>query len=187
MAILSRCFLLRSVKKMKKCLIVLAALIIGVSANAFAAGDAKIGYLDSQSAAIQSQWGKKIAENIKHETQKLQTELEEKSKTLKTAYDEFEKKKDVMDQKAKDKKQKELQEMFADGQKQASDASAKLQDMRAQALKPIYEKMREIVEKIGKDEKYTVILEKSNVHYIGNDKDDLTKRVAGELDKSTPK
>ncbi len=42
-----------------------------------------------------------------------------------------------------------------------------------------------MVQKIGKDEKYDLILEKSSTVYF-NEKDEITKQVAKELDKLPP-
>jgi outer membrane protein len=174
---------------MKMCfrLIILAAFIVGVSSNALAAGGAlKIGSFDLNGAAIESQWGKKVTEDLKREQGKLATELEEKGKIFKAAKDEFDKKRDVMDEKAKAKKGKELQEMATDLEKLAQESSGRLQQTANQLKKPLFDKIHEIVTKIGKDDKYDFIIEKTSLHYIGNDKDDLTKRVAAELDKSSP-
>lgn len=175
---------------MKKCfrLVLLAVLIIGVSAPAFAAGGSlKIGYVDANAVAIQSQWGKKLAEDIKKESDRMAAELDEKGKVVKSAFDEFDKHKDVMDTKARDKKQKELQEMYTEAQKQASESSAKLNQMRSQMTKPLFEKILEIARKIGRDDKYDFILDKNAVLFSASDKDDLTKRLVTDVDKESPK
>jgi outer membrane protein len=174
---------------MKMCfrLVLLAAFIVGVSANAFAAGGAlKIGSFDLNGAAIESQWGKKVTEDLKKEQGRLAGELDEKGKAFKLAKDDFDKKRDVMDEKNKAKKQKELQEMATDLEKLAQESSGKLQQIANQLKKPLFDKIHEIVTKIGKDDKYDFIIEKTSLHFIGSEKDDLTKRVAAELDKSTP-
>jgi outer membrane protein len=171
---------------MNKCfrLIILAAFIVGISTNVYAAGGTpKIGFFDTNAVALQSQMGKKIVEDLKREQEKLAAELEEKGKAFKTAKDEFDKKRDVMDEKAKSKKQKELQDMAADLEKTASESSAKFNQIRSQAQKPLFDKMNEIVNRIAKEDKFDFIFEKGSLHYA-SDKDDLTKRIAGEMDKS---
>ena len=47
--------------------------------------------------------------------------------------------------------------------------------------------MREVANKIGRDEKYDFIIEKNSLYFEGNEKEDLTKRIAAELDKSSSK
>ncbi len=53
-------------------------------------------------------------------------------------------------------------------------------------MAPLFKKMSEIANKIGKDEKYDFIFEK-NALVVANEKDDLTSRVVTELDKTSPK
>jgi outer membrane protein len=174
---------------MKMCfrVILLAAFIVGVSATAFAADKVlKIASFDLNGAAIESQWGKKVTEDLKKEQARLAGDLDEKGKAFKAAKDDFDKKRDVMDEKNKVKKQKELQDMATDLEKQASESSAKLQQTANQLKKPLFDKIHEIVTKIGKDDKYDFIIEKTSLHFIGSDANDLTKRVSAELDKSAP-
>jgi outer membrane protein len=173
---------------MKKCfqLILLAAFIVSVSGQALGA-EVKIGFFDTNAVAMQSQWGKKIVDDLKKEQEKLAAELEEKGKAFKAAKDDFDKKREVMDEKTKGKKQKELQDMATDLEKTASESSAKFNQLAAQAKKPLFDKIGEIVNKIGKDEKYDFIFEKATMHFAGNEKNDLTKRIASELDKDSPK
>ena len=168
--------------------LLVAAGILGLSINANAAGGSlKIGYFDANGAGSQSQWGKRVIEELKKDQDKYTGELDAKGKTVKAASDEFEKKKDVMDERARLKKQKELQDMMADLQKSANESNQKFNEERSRALKPLYDKMLEIVNRIGKEDKYDYILEKAAVVFSGSDKDDLTKRIAAELDKSAPR
>lgn len=163
------------------------ALIFGLSAVSFAAGGSpKIGYIDTNGAAMQSNWGKRVVDDIKREQEKLAADLDNKGKAFKAAKDEYDKKRDVMDEKAKTRKQKELQEMAAELEKAASEASQQFNKDAAEKRGPIGDKIREIVQKIGRDDKYDFILERSAVVFA-TDKDDITRRVASELDKSAPK
>jgi Skp family chaperone for outer membrane proteins len=101
-----------------------------------------------------------------------------------TAKDEYEKKKDGMDVKARTNKEKELSEMYAELQKIRSESSSKLNEEASAARAPILKKVREVANKIGKEGNYDFIIEKGVLYFTGNDKDDLTKRIASELDKS---
>ncbi len=163
------------------------AIIFGLSTSAFAAGGSlKLGYFDANGVAMQSQWGKKIIDDLKKEQERLSSELDEKGKAFKTAKDEYDKKRDVMDEKAKTKKQKELQDMAGELEKLASDSSAKFNKHAGEVKAPLFQKISEIVNKIARDDKYDYIFEKGSLHYA-SDKDDLTKRIVSELDKSSPK
>lgn len=190
MAIFGRSFLLRSIKVMKKCFawtLLAAGIIFGLTVNGFAASsNPKIGYFDANSVAAQSLWGKKVIEDLKREQERLSNALDEKGKTFKAAKDEYDKKRDVMDEKTRNRKQKELQDMAMELEKLANESSQKFNKDAADAKAPLFEKIGEIVRKIGKDEKYDFIFEKGSLHFA-SEKDDLTKRIISELDKSSPK
>ncbi len=161
-------------------------IIFGLSMNAIAASGPKIGYVDIQGAVLQSHWGKRVADDLKKDKDRLSAQLDVKGKAFKVAQEEFSKKSSIMDEKARLRKQKELQDMAAELQKTLSDSNQKLNDDRTQALRPIHEKIGEIIRKIAAEDKYDFIIEKGALVH-GNSKDDLTKRVTAELDKGAPK
>ena len=162
-------------------------ILFGLTTGAYAAsGNLKIGYVDTEGAAGQSQWGKRIGEDLKREMEQLNNEVEQKGRAAKAAFDDFDKKKDVMDQKARDRKQRELQQMAADLERLKAESRAKYNKQLNDAVNPISQKVREIIIKIGKDDKYDYIIEKAAVPFA-NEKDDITRRVAAELDKTAPR
>ncbi len=160
--------------------------IFGLSMNASAASGPKIGFVDIQGAILQSNWGKRVADNLKKEQEKLSSELDQKGQSFKAAQEEFSKKSSLMDEKARARKQKELQDMAAELQKALSESNQRLNADRAQALRPIQDKIGEIMRKVAADDKYDFIIEKGALVY-GNSKDDLTRRLASELDKNAPR
>lgn len=159
------------------------ALVFCVNAVA-AGGSLKIGYVDVTGAASQSQWGKKVTDDLKKEQERLGSAVEVKKQAFVTARDDYEKKKDVMDEKARTRKQKELQDMYSELEKLASESSTKWNDQAKAVREPIFKKIMEIANKIAKDEKYDFVIEKSAL-IVGNDKDDITPRVVSELDKTS--
>jgi len=161
---------------------------LAFSVNAVtAAGSLKIGYFDLQTAITQSETGKKFLQEMKSEEDKLTSQLEQKGRAFMSAKDEYDKKKDVMDEKTRGRKEKELSDMYTEVQKMRSESTAKLQEEANAARAPIIKRVKEITDKVGKDDKYDFIFEKSVVYFAGNEKEDLTKRIAAELDKSPPK
>ncbi|MGO9021397.1 MAG: OmpH family outer membrane protein [Syntrophobacteraceae bacterium] len=175
-------------KRFFGCILVAAAIVLAFSVNAVtAAGSLKIGYFDLQAAITQSETGKKFLQGMKSEEDQLSSVLEQKGRAFMSAKDEYEKKKDVMDEKARSRKEKELTDLYTEVQKIRSESSAKLQEQANAARAPIIKRVKEITDKIGKDDKYDFIFEKSVVYYAGNEKEDLTKRIAAELDKSPPR
>jgi Skp family chaperone for outer membrane proteins len=175
-------------KRFFGCVLVAAGIALAFSVNAVAAGGPlKIGYFDLQTAIMQSDTGKKFLEEMKKEEDSLSSALEQKGRAFMTAKEEYEKKKDAMDEKARGRKEKELTDMYAELQKMRSESSAKLNEQASAARAPILKKVRDVASKIGRDEKYDFIIEKSVLYFEGNEKEDLTKRIAVELDKSSSK
>ncbi len=158
----------------------LGAIILFSTTTTWAASP-KIGVVDAVAALQQSQWGKAATEELKKQAEKMDADLDQKQKTFAGARDEFDKKKDVLDQKSKTKKEQELRDMQQEGQKYLMDSKGKLNDLQAALAK----KVHEVVEKLAKEEKYDFIFEKTGLVYA-TDKDDITKQVAKELDKLPP-
>lgn len=163
-----------------------AAFSLMLAPAAWAAG--KIGYFEMQRVIAESKLGKKTSDDLKRQTDATKADVEAKGKAFKAARDEFDKKKDVMDDKAKAKKIKELQDMQAEGEKLLSDAQQKISKLSQDVQKPFYDKVLEVVRKIGRDEKYDMIFERemAGLVYV-NEKDDLTKQIIDEVDKGGPK
>jgi len=175
-------------KRFFGCVVVAAAIILALSVNTVtAAGSMKIGYFDLQAAITQSETGKRFLQDMKSEEDKLSGALEQKGRALMTAKEEYDKKKDVMDEKTKSRKEKELSEMYTEVQKMRSESTAKLQEQANAARAPILKRVKDITDKIGRDDKYDFIFEKSVLYFAGSEKEDLTKRIAAELDKSPPR
>jgi len=173
---------------MKRFILLAAGITLVFSVNAFAAGGAgKIGYFDIQTAITQSETGKRVIEEMKKEEERLGGALEQKMRAFTAAKEEYDKKKDVMDEKGRGRKEKELTDMYTELQKTRSESSAKFNEQKNTAMAPLIRKVNDIARKIGADEKYDFIFEKGVVYYSGNEKEDLTKRITAELDKSSLK
>lgn len=175
---------------MKKVFVRFLLLFSGFSmictASALAAG--KIGYFDMPVVLQESKWGKKTAEDFKRQQETIKADVDVKAKAFKAAKEEFDKKKDVMDDKAKGKKIKELQDMQAEGEKILMESNAKLNKLTQDLRGPLVDKIIEIVKKIGKDSDYDYIFERETAGLVfATDKDNVTRRVIEELDKVSPK
>lgn len=163
--------------------LVVAAITLAFCVQATAAGG-KIGYLDITGAMAQSQWGKRITDDLKKQEESLSGVVQQKNQAFVTAKDEYLKKRPVMDEKAKSKKEDELRGMAEELQKLASDSQSKWNEQKSAAMAPLYKKVVEIASKIAKDDKYDFILDKSAIVF-GETKEDITSKVVSELDRSS--
>jgi len=76
--------------------------------------------------------------------------------------------------------------MYQEFQKLSAEASGKFEQLQAGMRQKALEALRKVVEKIGKEEKYDYIFERSAVVYVSSEKDDISQRVITELDKLSP-
>lgn len=166
-------------------------LIIGVVMfySGFARADSlKIAYFDLQTVLDQSKWGKQAADELKRKQESLRTKVDKKANTFKEMMEEFEKKRSLMDEAARTKKLKELQDAKREGEKTLMESSNELSKFSSELSAPIIKKILDIVKKIAQEEDYNYVFEaqKSGIAYA-SDKDDLTKRIIKELDKAGPR
>ncbi|MGV8074665.1 MAG: OmpH family outer membrane protein [Syntrophobacteraceae bacterium] len=171
-------------KNVLVCLAVVPVFFLIFNATLWAASSPKIGYFDMQAVLSQSKSAKDAQEQLTSEKKRLEAGLDDKVKAFKTAREEFEKKKSVMDDAAKNKKTKELQEMGQEGEKLYMEAQSKLKKLENDLMGPVLEKVKEIVRRIGREDKYDFIFEKSlgGIVFAG-DSNDLTKRISQDLEK----
>jgi outer membrane protein len=161
------------------------AVVVMLASGAPAWADVKIGYFNMQAVMEQSKWGKQAKEEFQKEKDKAKADIGVKTDDFKTLKEEFDKKGSLLDEKARVKKIQELQQKRAESEKLLMQSTNELTHLSNELAAPIVKRIMEIVSKIGKDDKYDFIFEaqKSGLVY-GTEKNDLTKRVLDELDKS---
>jgi outer membrane protein len=153
----------------------------------WAASSSKIGYFELMAVLQQSVYGKQMTEDLKREGEKLKADVDEKAHAFKSSKEEYDKKKSVMDESARKKKERELQELQESAEKLLMESRAKLNKRQADYLTPLQDRIMEIVRKIGRDDKYDYILEREKSGlFFANEKEDLSKRIIQELDKAPP-
>jgi len=161
--------------------LVLIALCLALGMPSPAA--AKMGYFDFQFVLDKSKTGQAAQDEYKRETERYRTEIEDKAKQFKALKDDADKKKGGADEAGK----KKMEGLKTDVEKLTMEAQGKTAKLNNDLMKPIIDRVMDLVKKIGRDEKYDCIIEvnKGGVVYF-NDKDDLTNRLVQELDKSGP-
>jgi outer membrane protein len=149
------------------------------------AAGTKFGYFDVRAVQSKSKWGEMVKQELKNQKDKLQVEIEQKTKAFKEKRDEFDKKKAVLDEKARNKQTQELQTMQQEAEKLIMESQSQLNQLQEKLIPPLNDKILEVVKQIGKKDNYDYIFDKAAVGYA-SEKDDITSRVITELDKVTP-
>lgn len=163
---------------------VLAALmmvgfVVGGTAHA---ADMKLGYIDMNKALQETSAGKKAKAELEKEFKAKRDELSKKQADLKKMGEDFEKKRAVLSDDVRQRKQAELQQEMMKWQEAAGQAQMNMQTKEQDALKPIFEKMQKAIERVAKDKGYTMILEKSQSVVWGTPENDVTAQVVKEFD-----
>jgi len=143
-----------------------------------AAGDIKIGVINMQQVVRGSKAGKKAMAQLQKKFESVQKKLKAKQDKLKKFKKEIDQKASLMNEESRIKKQRQLQRQFAEYRQDEEDAKVEMQQEEAKLMEPIVKKLEKIVVKMGKDEKYTLILEKNmpGMYYISPNVD-ITQKV----------
>lgn len=141
----------------------------------------KIAYVDLQKALNQVNEGKSAKAKLKKDFDKKQKELDKKQDRVKKMKDELERGAMMLSDDAKRAKAMELQKSMYELQQLYLNLQGELSQAEAKATKKIFDKMGKILEKIGKEKGYDLILEKteSSVLYAKSGMDvtsELVKR-----------
>lgn len=159
-------------------------LVLGCSKPVWAAEVIKLGFFDRQIIVDRSEMGKEGEQKFKAEMQKIRESLEAKRQEVKDLQDEANKKKLIWSEEVKKAK---LQELFAKKQtldRLVGQANRELEQLEQQLLEPLKLKMLDIVDRIGKEEGYTMIFEREHagLFYAPNSLN-LTDRIIRELNE----
>jgi len=146
--------------------------------GSFAADLVRIGYVDLRVALNESDSGKKAKAELESLIKTKQVAIDEKGKTVEKLKVELEKQSSVLSGEAKKAKEDEIERLVRDYQRLVQDSQAEIKKKEDKYTETIVKELRAIVEKIGKDESYSLILENvENIILYSNKDLDLTDRV----------
>lgn len=134
-------------------------LLCAASAPAFA--QVKIAYVDLQRALLEVEDGKKAKARLKSEFDKKQKQLDSKQEAVKKMKEDLEQQAMMLSEEAKRAKAMELQKQMYELQQLYLELQGDLSKKEAEATKQIFDRMGSIIEKLGKEKGYDMILEKT--------------------------
>jgi outer membrane protein len=160
---------------MKKLFFIAVALLIAVSVEA---ADLKIGYVDLNEAVNTSDEGKKAISILKDIVTSKEAVIEEKRGEIKQLEEEIAKQASILNPDAIKEKKDRREKLVRDYQRMLKDSEDEVEKKRADLMNDILKKISTVVTKIGKEEGYSVILERggSGILYIPENAN-LTKKV----------
>jgi outer membrane protein len=155
-------------------------------AGSQAAQDIKIAVINMQQVVRGSQAGKRAMKMLQKKFDSVQKKLKAKQDKLKAFKKDIEQKASLMNEESRIKKQRQLQRQFAEYRQDEEDAKVEMQQEEAKLMEPIVKQLEKIITKMGKDEKYTLILEKNmpGMYYI-SPAVDITEKVIKKINSGS--
>jgi outer membrane protein len=161
----------------KKWAMVIGIVILGWFGSVWAA-DLKIAYVDIQRAVNESNAGKDAKKVITRDVEKFQRQIAEKQKELQTMKESFEKQALMLNPDARANKEKEYQNKLREYQRWGEDTQNEINQKRMEMERNIALALQKVIQKVGSDEGYTLILEKNeNIVLYVSKALDITDRV----------
>jgi outer membrane protein len=148
----------------------------------------KIAYVNSATIIRELPEAQQVQKDLEANVKVWQDELEKMSKELQDGLDDYQKKKDMMDPKAKEDKEKSLQQLQTrarEYQYQKFDTrEGEAVKMREQKFAPIQARILEAIEKTAKEDGFTYVFDKmenATILLFADPKFDLTYKVIDRL------
>ncbi|HXU87617.1 MAG TPA: OmpH family outer membrane protein [Methylomirabilota bacterium] len=148
------------------------------------ASPAKIGYIDVQRVLARSAAGVAAREQLEKERAGIQKEMDGRRQELEKLRDEIDKKGPLMTADARRDKQEQFDRKRRDAARAADDFQKELEKREATLLQKVLQEMGGVIERVGKEKNYYMIVEKRNagVLYATTDAD-LTDEVIRAYDR----
>jgi len=156
-----------------------AAAIVASAVPAAAQG-VKLGFVDIQKALMTVNEGKSAKSKLEKIAKSKQAELDKMQDDIKRLATELQEQGAVMRDETKRQKAQEYQKRLMELQDYYLNNQKTLAEEEAKLTRPILERFEKILKKIGKDEGYTMIMEKAAVVYASS-ATDLTDRLIADF------
>ena len=145
----------------------------------------KIGFVDIREVILNSDAGKKAAEEFRKLYEKDRAIIQERETELKKLKDDLEKQSSILTRTAREEKEAAYQKKFRDYQLLVKDINEDLQAKDQKLAKDMVPEILKLVAAMGEREKYTLILDIGTVPvaYLAKE-NDITKQVIEEFNKT---
>jgi outer membrane protein len=169
--------------------VVLSAVVLGLALGAEAAGT-RIGFVDVQKVLVKSVAGVAAREQLEREKVPMQKDFEARQAEAEKLREELEKKGMVLSADAKREKEETLQRKIRDLRRLRDDLNKELEAKEQRLLQRILQEVTVVIERVGKERGYLLILERRGASVIYGDAEaDLTEEIIKvfDLEKSKEK
>ena len=157
-----------------------------LSFNVVAAEESKIGFIDVQKAISSTKEWKKSFAAFKAKFQKQKGVISQKETKIKKVLEDLNKQSFILDPKLKKKKEDEFRKQKVAFERYVEDQNNDFAKQEKEMTRKFLLQMIEVLQKLGKDLKYTMILEKKSVLYHDKGRD-LTDQAIKAYDRKYKK
>jgi outer membrane protein len=170
---------------MKKKIALLLFVLFCMPVSSMAVDAIKIGCIDFQKVLNESDAGKKAKADLEMLVKSKQTTIDEKGKTIEKMKADLEKQASVLSADAKKSKEEELEKLLREYQRLVQDSQTEVKKKELELTDAIIKDMRQIVDKMGEEGSYTLIMEKTGGMVLYATKDiDITAEVIKRYNQS---
>jgi outer membrane protein len=162
----------------KRLVVVVIGLILLGWFGSVLAAELKVAYVDIQKAVNESNAGKEAKKVITKEVEKFQRLIADKQRELQTLKESLEKQAPMLTSDARATREKDYQNKLREFQRWGEDTQNEINQKRAEMERNISMGFQKVIQKVGADEGYTLILEKNeNIVLYVSKALDITDRV----------
>lgn len=169
---------------MKKLMIMAIALLTFSSASW---GKVLVGMVDIQKVLLAIDEGKSIRSKLEDFYKQKQTVLKKEEEKFKDLQQKYEKQKSVLNDSARQGKEKELRDLYVSIQDQTMTYQRELQEMENTLKKPLIDKIRGIVETVSKKTEADMTFESGSAALVyAQQTKDITEEVISAYNQKYP-
>ena len=162
--------------------VVIGVILLGWFGSVLAA-ELKVAYVDIQRAVNECNAGKEAKKVITKEVEKFQRLIADKQRELQTLKESLEKQAPMLTSDARATREKDYQNKLREFQRWGEDTQNEINQKRTEMERNISMGFQKVIQKVGADEGYTLILEKNeNIVLYVSKALDITDRVIKAYD-----
>lgn len=165
--------------------LVVGMLVLGYSLS-FAQERIKIGYIDIQRVIAESQAGKRARDRFQTQVKKAEADILKERQDIERLKSDLDKKGPLLKDDERRNIESDLQKRSVNLQRSMSDYQRDLQSKNNEMMSDILKELEKIVNEVGKAEKFTLILERSQILY-SDQGIDITSKVIETYNSRTKK
>jgi len=168
--------------------LVMTSLVLGLWVCPVRAAELKLAYVDIQQAVNDCNAGKEAKKMIMAQVEKFQKAVQDRQKDLQAMKESLEKQAPMLTPEARNTKGKEYETKLKEFQRWGEDSQNEINQKRIELERNIAAGLFKVIQRIGADEGFTLILEKNEqvVLYVAKTQD-ITERVIKAYDAQPAK